>query len=284
MSEKIRKINGIEICTESFGNPNHPPVLLIMGGMCSMIYWDDEFCQGLADSGRYVIRFDNRDVGRSITYPSGESQYTVVDMADDAVGVLDSYGIDQAHIVGLSLGGMIAQIIAVKHPQRVLTITLIASTIFGSDYIDRGLPPMDEKIHAHHADGATLDWLDEEAVAKYLVNGSRLMCGTKHHFDEHRAYKQVKREIKRANHLVSMLNHGLLKGDDAYEGKLKEIHVPVLVIHGTGDTILPLEHGVALTNEAPNASLLTVEGMGHEVHFDDWDTIIKAISNHTTLT
>ena len=283
MSEKIRKINGVEICTESFGNPNHPTVLLIMGGMCSMIYWDDEFCQGLADSGRYVIRFDNRDVGRSITYPPGESHYTVVDMADDAVGVLDSYGVDQAHIVGLSLGGMIAQIIAVKHPQRVLTITLIATTIFGSDDIDRGLPPMGEKILAHHADAATLDWLDEEAVATYLVNGSRLMCGARHHFDEHRAYKQVKREIKRANYLVSMLNHGLLKGDDAYEGKLKEIHVPVLVIHGTGDTILPLEHGVALANEVPNASLLTVEGMGHEVHLDDWDTLIKAISNHTLL-
>ena len=283
MSEKIRKINGVEICTESFGNPNHPPVLLIMGGMCSMIYWDDEFCQGLAESGRYVIRFDNRDVGRSITYPPGESHYTVVDMADDAVGVLDSYGVDQAHIVGLSLGGMIAQIIAVRHPQRVLTITLIATTIFGSDDIDRGLPPMGEQILAHHADAATLDWLDEEAVATYLVNGSRLMCGAKHYFDEHRAYKQVKREIKRANYLVSMLNHGLLKGDDAYEGKLKEIHVPVLVIHGTGDTILPLEHGVALANEVPNASLLTVEGMGHEVHLDDWDMLIKAISNHTLL-
>lgn len=283
MSEKLWNINGVEICTESFGNPQHPPVLLIMGGMCSMIYWDDEFCQALADSGRYVIRFDNRDVGRSITYPPGESHYTVVDMADDAVGVLDSYGVDQAHIVGLSLGGMIAQIIAVRHPQRVLTITLIATTIFGSDHIDRGLPPMGEKILAHHADAATLDWLDEGAVATYLVNGSRLMCGTKHQFDEHRAYKQVKREIKRANHLVSMLNHGLLKGDDVYEGKLKEIHVPVLVIHGTGDTILPLEHGVALANEVPNASLLTVEGMGHEVHLDDWETIIQAISNHTSL-
>lgn len=283
MSEKIRKINGIDICTESFGNPTHPPVLLIMGAMCSMVYWDDEFCQSLADSGCYVIRFDNRDVGRSITYPPGESHYTVVDMADDAVGVLDSYGIDQAHLVGLSLGGMIAQIIAVKYPQRVLSMTLIASSIFGSDDNDRGLPPMDKKILAYHADGAALDWSDEEAVAKYLVKGSSLLCGSKHDFDEDRACKQVKREIKRANNLLSMFNHALLTGDDAYEGKLKEINAPALVIHGTDDTILPLEHGIALAKEIPNAFLLTLDGTGHEIHFDDWDTIIKAISNHTSL-
>ncbi|GAV10785.1 alpha/beta fold hydrolase [Paenibacillus sp. NAIST15-1] len=283
MSEKIRKINGIEICTESFGNPTHPPVLLIMGAMCSMVYWDDEFCQGLADSGRYVIRFDNRDVGRTTTYPPGRSQYSVVDMADDAVGVLDSYGIDRAHLVGLSLGGMIAQIIAVKYPQRVLSMTLIASSIFGSDDNDRGLPPLDEKILAYHADGAALDWSDEEAVAKYLVKGSSLLCGSKHDFDENRVNKQVMREIKRANNLLSMFNHALLTGDDAYEGKLKEIIVPALVIHGTDDTILPLEHGVALAEEIPNASLLTLDGTGHEIHFDDWDTIIQAISNHTSL-
>lgn len=283
MSEKIRKINGIDICAESFGNPTHPPVLLIMGAMCSMVYWDDEFCQGLADSGRYVIRFDNRDVGRSTAYPPGKPQYTVADMADDAVGVLDSYGIDQAHIVGLSLGGMIAQIIAVKHPQRVLSITLIASSIFGSDDNDRGLPPMDEQILAYHADGAALDWSDEEAAAKYLVKGSSLLCGSKNGFDENRAYKQVKREIKRANNLLSMFNHALLAGDDAYEGKLKEINVPALVIHGTDDTILPFEHGAALANEIPNASLVAVDGMGHEIHVNDWDTLIQAISNHTSL-
>ncbi|CEH28041.1 acetyltransferase [Aneurinibacillus migulanus] len=282
MSEKINKINGIDICTESFGNPTHPAVLLIMGAMCSMVYWDEEFCQRLADTGRYVIRYDNRDVGRSITYEPGNSQYTVVDMADDAVGVLDAYGIDQAHIVGMSLGGMIAQIVALRHPKKVLTITLIASGIFGSDDNNRDLPPMDEKILAYHANGATLNWSDEESVANYLVAGSRLLCGSKHTFDEKRVYKQVTKEIKRANNLLSMFNHALLKGDDFYEGKLKGINVPALVIHGTEDTVLPYEHGLALANEIPNASMLTLEGTGHEVHFDDWDTIINAISNHTS--
>ncbi|MBU8590207.1 alpha/beta fold hydrolase [Priestia megaterium] len=283
MNEKVNKINGIDICTESFGNPESPAVLLIMGAMCSMVYWDEEFCQQLADTGRYVIRYDNRDVGRSSTYEPGSSHYTVVDMADDAVGVLEAYHIDEAHIVGMSLGGMIAQIMALRHPQRVLSITMIASGIFGSDDNNRNLPPMDEKILAYHANGATLNWSDKESVADYLVAGSALLCGSKHKFDEKRAYKQVEKEINRANNLLSMFNHAFLKGDDSYEGKLKGIKVPALVIHGTEDTVLPYEHALALVNEIPNALLLSLEGSGHEIHFDDWNRIIKAISKHTSV-
>lgn len=281
--EKINKINGIDICTESFGNPAHPAILLIMGAMCSMVYWDEEFCQRLANTGRYVIRFDNRDVGRSIAYEPGNSQYTVIDMADDAVGVLDAYGIDQAHIVGMSLGGMIAQIIAIKNPSRVLSLTLIASGIFGSDDNNRNLPPMDKSILDYHSNAATLNWSDEVAVANYLVSGSRLLCGSKHTFDEKRVYKQVTTEMKRANNLLSMFNHALLKGDVSYEGKLKGINKHVLVIHGTEDNILPYEHGLALVDEIPNATMLTLKGTGHEIHSDDWDIIINAISNHTSV-
>jgi len=283
MNEKINKINGINICTESFGDPEKPAVLLIMGAMCSMVYWDEEFCQQLAETGRYVIRYDNRDVGRSSTYEPGSSHYTVVDMADDAIGVLDAYHIDEAHIVGMSLGGMIAQIMALRHPQRVLSITMIASGIFGSDDNNRNLPPMDEKILAYHANGATLNWSDKESVADYLVAGSALLCGSKHKFDEKRAYKQVEKEINRANNLLSMFNHAFLKGDDSYEGKLKGINVPALVIHGTEDTVLPYEHALALVNEIPHALLLSLEGSGHEIHFDDWNRIIKAISKHTSV-
>lgn len=283
MNEKINKINEIDICTESFGNSADPAVLLIMGAMCSMVYWDEEFCQQLADTGRYVIRYDNRDVGRSTTYEPGSSHYTVVDMADDVVGVLDAYHIDEAHIVGMSLGGMIAQIVALRNPQRILSITLIASSIFGSDDNNRNLPPIDEKILSYHANGAKLNWSDEESVANYLVAGSALLCGSKHKFDEKRAYKQVEKEIKRANNLLSMFNHSLLKGDDSYEGKLKGINIPTLVIHGTEDTVLPYEHGLALVNEIPHALLLPLEGSGHEIHCDDWDHIINAILNHTSV-
>ncbi|EML9731302.1 TPA: alpha/beta hydrolase [Bacillus cereus] len=283
MTEQIIKINKIDICTESFGNSADPAVLLIMGAMCSMVYWDEEFCQQLADTGRYVIRYDNRDVGRSTTYEPGSSHYTVVDMADNAIGVLDAYHIDEAHIVGMSLGGMIAQIVALRNPERVISITLIASGIFGSEDNDRNLPPIDEKILAYHTNAAKLNWSDEESVANYLVAGSALLCGSKHKFDKKRAYKQVENEIKRANNLLSMFNHSLLKGEDSYEGRLKEINIPTLVIHGTEDTVLSYEHGLALVNEIPHAVLLPLEGSGHEIHCDDWNHIINAILNHTSV-
>lgn len=147
---------------------------------------------------------------------------------------------DRAYIVGMSLGGMIAQIIAIKHPLRVLSLTLIASSIFGSDDNNRNLPPMDKSTLDYHAKAATLNWSDEEAVANYLVAGSRLLCGSKHTFDEKRVYKQVTTEMKRANNLLSMFNHALLKGDASYEGKLKGINVPAFIIHGTEDNILPM--------------------------------------------
>lgn len=99
MSEQVFKVNGIDICTESFGNPNNPAILLIMGATCSMVYWDEEFCERLASTGRFVIRYDNRDVGRSVTYEPGTSNYTVADMAEDAIGVLDAYHIDKAHLL-----------------------------------------------------------------------------------------------------------------------------------------------------------------------------------------
>ncbi|QRG68507.1 alpha/beta fold hydrolase [Brevibacillus choshinensis] len=279
--ETIHPINGIEICAESFGNPNDPAILLIMGAMCSMVYWDTEFCQRLADTGRFVIRYDNRDVGRSTTYDPGTSNYTVADMASDAVGVLDAYQIEKAHLVGMSLGGMIAQVIAVHYPQRVQSLTLVASGIFGSDQNDRNLPPMDESILAYHANAGSLDWTDEKAVASYLAEGSALLCGPAHTFNKERAFAQVTAEIKRARNLLSMFNHALLVGDDEFEGKHADIKVPTLVIHGTHDPVLPFEHARALVREIPEAALLTLDGSGHEVHEDDWDTIIRAVAAHT---
>ncbi|HDR7707600.1 alpha/beta hydrolase [Bacillus sp. S70] len=282
MSEKIFKINGIDICTESFGNSNDPAILLIMGATCSMIYWDEEFCEQLANTGKFVIRFDNRDVGRSVTYEPGTSNYSVTDMAEDAIGVLDAYHIDKAHFFGMSLGGMIAQIAAVKHPERILTLTLLATSVIGSDNNTRDLPPMDERILTHHVKSASIDWTNKNDVAEYLVSGSRLLCGSERIFDENRVYTQVKQEIERANNLLSMFNHALLQGDDAYEGVLHSIQAPTLVIHGTDDTALPFEHGLALIDEIPSSVLLTLKGAGHENHPNDWESIITAVSKHTS--
>lgn len=279
MTEKIIDSNGALLCTESFGSPNHPPVLLIMGAMASMIWWDEAFCRRLADSGRYVIRYDNRDVGRSTAYPPGELHYSVKDMVEDAMEVLNSYGLERAHFVGMSLGGMIAQLAAVLYPRRVSTLTLMMSGLYGPS--EEELPSIDERILQYHANSAQLDWSDETAVTRYLAEGWRLLNGSSHPFDEQRAMKLAADEVKRANRLLSMFNHSLLQNEPLHEIQIDEVKAPALVIHGTEDPVLPYEHGLALARAIPGASLLTLEGTGHEIHRGDWDAILDAILLHT---
>jgi pimeloyl-ACP methyl ester carboxylesterase len=279
MNETIYTINGVNICTESFGNPKDPVVLLIMGAMASMIWWDEEFCKRLADNGRYVIRFDNRDVGRSTTYEPGNPSYLVDDMVGDVVGVLDAKGIEHAHLVGMSLGGMLAEVTALRNPSRVLSLTLMMTSIFGPN---EGLPGIDPQILAYHAQGGNVNWHDKQATAEYLAEGWRLLAGSKHPFDKSRALKLATGEVLRANNLTSMFNHALLKGGEIYYDRMNEIKVPTLVIHGTEDPVLPFEHGLALVNTIPHAALLSLEGTGHEIPFAEWDVIIAAIVKHTS--
>jgi len=275
--KRMMNTDSVDIYTECFGDSTRPAILLIMGASSSMVWWDDAFCQRLADAGRFVIRYDNRDVGLSTCYPPGEPGYDVEDMADDAVGVLDSYQLDKAHLVGMSLGGMIAQLVALRNPERVLSVTLIASSVW-DDRPD--LPPISEKIMNHLAQASTVDWTDRKAAVRSMVDGWRLLNGSKYPFDEARAVKLAEAEAKRARNLPSMFNHALLKGGESWYGKAGRIAVPVLVIHGTEDPVLPYPHAKALVEAMPQARLLALEGVGHEIHRETWDTIIGAIVAH----
>lgn len=279
MSERIIKANGVDICTENFGDPADPALLLIMGAMASMLWWPDGLCRQLAGMGRFVIRYDNRDTGRSVTYEPEKPGYTLDDMTDDAAGVLDAYDIENAHLVGMSLGGMIAQMAALQHPTRVATLTLIASSVFGPDNPD--LPPIDEKILAYHRSGADLNWSDEAAVIEFMMGGWRLLSGSAHPFDEPTIRPIATGEVKRARNLVSMFNHARLTGGEQWYGKIGEIRVPALVIHGSEDPVLPYPHGLALASIIPGAKLLTLSGTGHELHPADWPAIAGAIVEHT---
>ncbi len=280
MSEKIIQADGRSICTESFGDPADPTILLIMGAMASMLWWDEEFCRKLAAGGRHVIRYDNRDTGRSVTCEPGHPDYSITDLADDAIGVLDAYGVERAHLVGMSLGGMLAQILALRNPGRVLTITMLASGPFADDPT---LPAMDEQVLAYHTIAASLDWSDKEAVIEYMVGGSRLLAGSAHQFDEEAAQVLATREFERATNIRSMMNYGMLGGGKEWRGRLGEIDRPALVIHGTEDTVLPYPHGLVLARKISGATLVTLEGTGHELVRDDWDTIIDAIIRHTSI-
>ncbi|MED4211981.1 alpha/beta hydrolase [Priestia megaterium] len=274
MNEEIIKIDNVEICTESFGNPKNPAVLLIMGAMSSLDWWDEDFCLRLAEHERFVIRYDHRDLGRSTTYPPGTSNYTITDMADDAIGVLDAYSIDKAHIVGMSLGGMIGQILALRYPDRIDSLTLIASSVFGMEA--EKLPPMDQRILDYHKKSASIDWSNQEETVLYLAGGWKILSGTKP-YEEKRMYKLAEREAARAKQLPSRFNHALLQGGGQYYDRLSEITIPTLIIHGTEDPALPYEHGLALAKAIAHANLIALDRTGHEVHSEDWEQIIKSI-------
>ena len=274
MNEEIIKIDNVEICTESFGNPKNPAVLLIMGAMSSLDWWDEDFCLRLAEHERFVIRYDHRDLGRSTTYPPGTSNYTITDMADDAIGVLAAYSIDKAHIVGMSLGGMIGQILALRYPDRIDSLTLIASSVFGKEA--EKLPPMDQRILDYHTKSASIDWSNQEETVPYLAGGWKILSGTKP-YEEKRMYKLAEREAARAKQLPSRFNHALLQGGGQYYDRLSEITIPTLIIHGTEDPALPYEHGLALAKAIAHANLIALDRTGHEVHSEDWEQIIKSI-------
>jgi pimeloyl-ACP methyl ester carboxylesterase len=276
---KMVKANGVDICTESFGKTGDPAVLLIMGATASMISWEDDFCRQLAGGGRYVIRYDNRDTGCSVTYPTGQPQYNLDDMVRDAVGVLDAYGIGSAHLAGASLGGMIAQLAAIEHPERLLSLTLIMTSPHGPE--DPDLPPMSEKILTHFQKTASsVDWSDQAAVLKFRIETMRVLTGSGRSFDEQGARSLVEREAKRAINVSSSLTNHSLIASNRWRERLGEVQTPTLVIHGTDDPVLPFGHGEALSKEIRGAKLLPLNGAGHELHRDDWDVIIREMLRH----
>ena len=128
MAERMIEANGVELCTESFGDPGDPPILLVMGMSASMVWWDEEICETLAAERRFVIRYDHRDTGRSVTYRPGHPRYTASDLVGDAAVVLDAYGLAAAHIVGMSMGGALAQLLALDFPDRVLSLVLVSTS------------------------------------------------------------------------------------------------------------------------------------------------------------
>jgi pimeloyl-ACP methyl ester carboxylesterase len=276
MNEHIIRVDGVEIATQAFGDPSHAPTLLVMGSMASMLWWPEEFCRQLAAKGRYVIRYDNRDTGLSTFYEPGSPPYTMDDMAEDAMHVLDAYGIDSAHLVGMSMGGMIAQIAALAHPARVRTLTLISTTPMGVD--TSALPQTSDIYMEHAATGESVDWSNNAQVIDFIVRDTRMIAGTAHPYDEVSARNLVERDVKRAKNFVSATNHFMLKGGEG--GKLGGLVAPLLVVHGTADPIFPVEHGELSAKTVKGAKLLRIEGGGHEIHPGNWGEIIAAIDAH----
>jgi pimeloyl-ACP methyl ester carboxylesterase len=280
-------VNNVEIEYETIGDPISKPLLLIAGLGSQMLAWTDEMCENLANRGFFVIRFDNRDVGLSTKFEDAgvpnfleitaaysrgeipEVPYTLVDMAGDAIGVLDALNIDKAHVCGASMGGMIAQVLAYKHPTRVLSLNLIMSTTGNPD-----LPQPKPEIMAQFFAPVPSE---REAFIEEMVKRGRLIHGT-FAYDEDQSREYRAKEYDRSYYpegitrqLAAMAVPGNLKP------KLTAIRAPTLVIHGREDPLNPVEAGKEIATEILGAELLILDGMGHSFPREVIPQIVNAL-------
>jgi len=285
--------NGIQIEYETFGNPSDRPLLLIMGLGGQLIFWDDALCRDLAERGHYVIRFDNRDTGLSTKFDEAgvpdivetigkimqgqeiSIPYTLEDMADDTAGLLDALGIEKAHLCGISMGGMIAQTMAIRHPSRLLSMISIYSST-GNPELPRPKPEVMGFLIA-------IPPREREAFIKHMVGLFKAIAGHGFPFDEEWTRKIIAQGYDRcfypqgmARQLVAILTQRNRKP------ALASVKVPTLVIHGTADPLVSVEGGKDTAEAIPGAQLMLIEGMGHDLpHGGGWPQIVEAITAHT---
>ena len=278
--------NGIEIEYEVFGDEADPALLLIMGLGAQMTTWPVEFCKDLAGRGHQVIRFDNRDIGLSshmdhlgeadsmaalgaaMAGEAIDAAYTLADMAADSVGLLDALGHDSAHIVGASMGGMIAQRLVINHPERALSLTSIFST-------PRFIPADPEVV-------AVFNWPDPGTLEGRIqagIDGARMTSGGGFPFDEDLVRQYVAANIDRSWHPEGQARQMVaIVADGDRTEELRSVDLPALVLHGTHDPLVVPQGGQETADAIAGAELVWIDGMGHELPPGAWPTILDGIS------
>jgi pimeloyl-ACP methyl ester carboxylesterase len=281
VTEQQVDVPGGHLAWEGFGSADDPVVLLIAGQGQSMTWWDAAFCGRLAAEGRYVVRYDHRDTGRSSTDPAGRPSYSGRDLVLDPVRLLDAIGAQRAHLVGLSMGGGIAQNLALAHPERLFSLTLI-DTSPATATARRELPPPTPALLRTFEDPEPApDWSDRDAVIDYRVAIERPYAGTGG-LDEERYHRLAEEEVDRSIDMEAALTNHSLVDDWSPAGRIEEIAVPTLVLHGTADPLFPLPHGEALRDAIPGARLVLLEGGGHQQPPPAmWDLTIEELAAHT---
>jgi len=286
-------VKGIQIEYRTFGNSSSRPLLLIIGLGAQMIYWDADLCKDLVARGNYVIIFDNRDVGLSTKFGEtgmpnipeifgkllqGEKvnpPYTLDDMADDAVALLDGLNIRKAHVCGMSMGGMIAQTIAIRHPERVLSLISIYSTT-GNPEVPQPKPEIIRLLVAPPPN-------ERQAFIEHMLVVFRTISGPGFPLDEAWTRKIIGESYDRSFYPEGTVRQFVaILTQPNRAPALSSIKVPTLVIHGTSDPLVPVEGGKDTAKVIKGAELILIEGMGHDLpHGGAWPRIVEAIDKHT---
>ena len=279
---EILTLDGIELAIDRRGPDGVPALLLIAGGGQSMDWWTPEFCDLLGAGELQVIRYDHRDTGQSSTSPPGRPDYTGDELASDPLRILDALGIENAHLIGMSMGGGIAQSIAVRARDRVRSLTLVETSPAGGDHGD--LPtPSPEVAATREEPEPEIDWADETAVINYRVDAERPYAGSLG-FDEPRVRALAALEVRRSRNMASsMTNHFIAESRTLVNPA--DIRVPTLVLHSADDPMFPLPHGETLARLIPGAQLMRIEGAGHEIPPPAvWDVVVPELRRHLLQT
>lgn len=288
-SKNIPIKNGINLWVESFGNPMNTPILLIIGAGAQCKLWPDDFCKKLADHGYFVMRYDHRDTGKSSRIDYQNSPYTIMDLTQDAVEVLDHFHIQSAHIVGFSMGGQIAQFIGAYFPEYAKTITLMGTSTsfkegfnaFEGKLTSEGLSPP----KAHYVKWATrvinIEELSPEEKIQDFLTSWKFLNGDKAAFDEE-VYNQIAIETYSQSKLDNYANHALAMQASYEEHKNAPslIKAPTLIIHGNEDPVFGVDHAYALNKEIQESQLFIIDEMGHNLNSKFFGEIITLIKNH----
>lgn len=287
---QMASANGIKIWYETFGQKENPPYLLIMGGCCQGIMWPAEFCERLAAEKFFVIRYDHRDTGYSTCFDYQKNPYTLLDMAKDALGLLDALKIQKTHIAGLSMGGPIAELMAFHYPDRVLTMTLIATScdFRPMNRAYAGLPP--EKNTLPRPKDIYLSWMknflecptkNQEEAFEQRMSCWRILNGTITPFEEV-LYSELHRLfLTRSIFPESIKNHLFVcsNSEDLIESAPQHINVPTLIFHGTEDPIFPPDHGSALSKAISKSNYFLIDGFGHVLNCQFYEFMIRKMKD-----
>jgi len=291
MNEKYVVANGIELAYEAFGNPSHPAIILITGMSAQLTTWPIELCQQVAAMGYWVLRYDHRDIGLSEKMSSAKSPkmlsvmtrlhfnlpikvpYTLEDMSDDVIGLMQELNIDKAHFVGVSMGGMIAQLCAIRHPNKALSLTSMMSTS-GSPWLPGPKPAI--SLHMMKPRPTT-----EEAIIQRGVKTLRLAAGSKYRQSYDEMYSRMRDSFHRSHYPEGAVRHMLaIAGSGNRVRALRKVRTPTLVVHGRDDPLVRLAAGRSTARLIPGAKLEVIDGLGHDLPACAVPRLMQALAPH----